>query len=239
MAQLDSATDLLGDDQGGGDVALTWAWPGDIVAQSVVFDVFGSDDGLDVFHTRYAHDVAALHVTLTGFGFSGDRYFTVVAKRLDQLSLPARILRMFMQPPPVSATPVSGSSDESVASGVGFPFGITTVGGVFAQGGDALLRGKLLQLLLTVPGERVNLPDYGTRLMDLVFDPNSDVLAATTEFTVTRAIQRYLGDEIQVSSVRVSNDEATLNVDINYVKKTDLRPEQVRIGLPLPLGATS
>lgn len=236
MAQLDSASDLRGQDLGGGDVALTWHYPVDFVAQGVVFDVYGSDDPSDVFHTLYAEGVAALSAQLAGFGFGGDRWFTVVARRADQLALPSRIVRLAVRAP--SFTSTVGAATSPAAEGLGFPFAITAAGGVLAQGGDALLRGKLLQLLLTVPGERVCLPEYGTRLMDLVFDPNSDVLAAATEFAVARAIQRWLGDEIQLDRVSITSDEATLRVDIGYVKKSDLRAEQVRIGLPLPAGAT-
>jgi phage baseplate assembly protein W len=236
MAQLPSASDLRVQDLGGGDVGLTWSYPLDITIENIVFDVFSGSDPLDALHTRYAQDIDVLDAQLTGFGFVGDHYFAVVARRGDQLGLPSRVVGLTVPPPSTALLPGAGSRDG--VSGVGFPFAITPLGGVLAQGGDPLLRGKLLQLLLTVPGERVNLPDYGTRLMDLVFDPNSDVLAATTEFTVMRAIQRYLGDEIQVSRVQVSSDEATLLVDISYVKKVDLRAEQVRIGLPLPAGAT-
>jgi uncharacterized protein len=119
--------------------------------------------------------------------------------------------------------------------GLGFPFGITASGSVFAQGGDPLLRGKVLQLLLTSPGERVNLPDYGTRLLDLVFDPNSDVLAATTQFFISRALQTYLGDEIRVGEVAITNDDSTLFVNISYTRREDGRADQLRVGVPLPV----
>jgi phage baseplate assembly protein W len=236
MVALDSAADLVGVDLGGGDVHLAWTYPVDIAANLITFDLFGSTDPLDVFHTLYATAVGALKVDLTGQGFAGDRYFTVVARRGDLRSLPARVLLLPVRGPSTLATVTGGAGAVAVAadSGLGFPFGITGAGDVFAQGGDALLRSKLLQLLLTVPGERVNLPDYGTRLVDLVFDPNSDVLAATTEFMVSRAVQRYLGDEIQLDRVQITADDATLNVDIRYVKKVDLTAQQVRVGLPLP-----
>ncbi|HEU4578340.1 MAG TPA: GPW/gp25 family protein [Polyangiaceae bacterium] len=237
MTLLASASDLRGQDQGSGNVRLSWEYPGDIAVLGIVFDVFGSADPQDVFRTRFAQDVAATAVALEGLGLSGDRYFTVVARRGDLLSLPARILRLAVQPPVAAASPPAGGSDAALASGVGFPFGISSRGGVYAQGGDLLLRGKILQLLLTSPGERVNRPDYGTRLLDLVFDPNSDVLAATTQFMVARALQKYLSDEIQIDKVLITADDAMLNVDISYIKKADLRSELVRVGVPLPGGA--
>jgi uncharacterized protein len=120
-----------------------------------------------------------------------------------------------------------------VPLGLGVPFGIDGAGHVFAQGGDALLRSKVLQLLLTSPGERVNLPDFGTRLRDLVFDPNNDVLAAATEFAVTRALQRFLGDQIHVDQVQIATRDNELHVDISYLRKSDLTTERLRIGVPI------
>jgi phage baseplate assembly protein W len=117
---------------------------------------------------------------------------------------------------------------------VGVPFGIDGAGRVFAQGGDALLRSKVLQLLLTAPGERVNLPDFGTRLRDLVFDPNNDILAAATEFAVTRALQRFLGYLIHVDTVRIASRDDELHVDISYLRKSDLSTERLRVGIPIP-----
>jgi uncharacterized protein len=120
------------------------------------------------------------------------------------------------------------------AVGIGVPFAIDDAGRVFLQGGDALLRSKVLQVLLTAPGERVNQPEFGTRLRDLVFDPNNDILAAATEFAVTRALQRFLGDQIDVEGVQISTLESELHVDISYVRKRDLTAERVRVGIPIP-----
>jgi uncharacterized protein len=236
VTQLASASDLTGRDRGAGNVTLSWSYPGDIAALAIVFDVFGSADPRDLFHARLAGDVAATTVDLEGFGFAGDRYFTVVARRGDRLSLPARALLLPVQPPSLPGPTPAGGAAGALASGLGFPFGITSLGGVFAQGGDALLRGKILQLLLTSPGERVNLPDFGTRILDLVFDPNSEVLAATTEFMVARALQKFMADEIQIDKVEITADDSTLNVEISYLKKADLRAELVRVGIPLPSG---
>ena len=46
------------------------------------------------------------------------------------------------------------------------------------------------QALFTNPGERVNRPDFGCWLLQLVFMPNSDAHAIATEFTVESALQR-------------------------------------------------
>ena len=53
------------------------------------------------------------------------------------------------------------------------------------------------------PGERVNRPDFGSGLLQLVFAPNSPELAAALQFTVQAALQRWLGDLIDVQTLEV------------------------------------
>ena len=53
------------------------------------------------------------------------------------------------------------------------------------------------------PGERVNRPDFGSGLLQLVFAPNSPELAAALQFTVQAALQRWLGDVIEVQRLEV------------------------------------
>jgi phage baseplate assembly protein W len=72
------------------------------------------------------------------------------------------------------------------------------------------------QVLFTSPGERVNRPTFGCGLLQLVFAPNSDELAATTQYLVQGALQQWLGDLIQVNSVTVANEDSTLRVAVSY-----------------------
>ena len=60
------------------------------------------------------------------------------------------------------------------------------------------MRDLIEQVLFTAPGERVNRPDFGSGLLQLVFAPNSDELAAATQFLVQGALQQWLGDLIEV-----------------------------------------
>lgn len=234
-APITSPADLSAEDRGAGMVLLAWTYADDIEAQKIGFDVFSSPDPLDPFRTLRAGNLKVTTTLIPGFAEGGHHYFTVIAKRGGAYSLPSKTVSLFVQPVQAPVfTPPGGGGPPSAPSGLGFPFQIDGTGGVYAQGGDPLLRGKILQLLLTSPGERVNLPEYGTRLRDLVFDPNNDILAATTEFMVNRALQRYLGDELQVDQVAVKSEESSLQVEIVYVRKADLRMERLRIGLPIP-----
>ena len=79
------------------------------------------------------------------------------------------------------------------------------------------VRDMIEQLILTAPGERVNRPDFGSGLLQLVFAPNSPELAATVQFTLQAALQRWLGDVISVSQLDVGAVDSTLRVDITYI----------------------
>lgn len=82
---------------------------------------------------------------------------------------------------------------------------------------DDHIRDMIEQVLFTAPGERVNRPDFGCNLMQLVFAPNSDELATATQFLVQGALQQWLGDLIHLTSVDVQNEESTLRITVNYV----------------------
>lgn len=112
---------------------------------------------------------------------------------------------------------------------VGFPFRVNEEGRVASLGGNDNLQAKILQVMLTTPGERVNLPDFGCGLRDLVFDPNNDILAATTEFAINKALQQWLGNDIIVSSVDVSSSEGELQIEVTYVRRDQLEPARIKI----------
>jgi len=84
---------------------------------------------------------------------------------------------------------------------------------------DDHVRDMIYQVLFTNPGERVNRPDFGCGLKMLLFMPNSDALAATTQVLVKGALQRWLEAEIQVEKVEVSAEESSLVVTIVYVRR--------------------
>jgi hypothetical protein len=81
------------------------------------------------------------------------------------------------------------------------------------------------QLLFTAPGERVNQPDFGSGLLQMVFAPNSTELAAALQFTTQSAVQRYLGDLIDLRDLQVAVSDATLMVTVRYVIRATQQPQ--------------
>ena len=100
---------------------------------------------------------------------------------------------------------------------IAFPFRIDGRGRTAEMNGDDHIREMIEQFLFTNPGERVNRPDFGSGLLQLVFAPNSSELAATLQFTTQAGLQRWLGDVIDVQTLRVSAEDSTLRVLVEYV----------------------
>jgi phage baseplate assembly protein W len=101
-----------------------------------------------------------------------------------------------------------------------FPFHIDGRGRTAETGEDDHIRDMIFQVLFTDPGERVNRPDFGCGLKQFVFAPNSDALAAATQFLVQGALQRWLDPVISIESVSVEAVEAELSVTIVYSKRS-------------------
>jgi hypothetical protein len=104
-----------------------------------------------------------------------------------------------------------------MSTNVAFPYRIDERGRT-AQADDARhVRELIEQVLFTSPGERVNRPTFGSGILQLVFAPASDALAATVQASVLAALQRWLGELIQVADVRATSVDALLTVEIDYV----------------------
>ena len=89
--------------------------------------------------------------------------------------------------------------------------------------GDLHLRDKVLAVLFTAPGERVNNPRFGVGLNRTVFDPLDDLTAAALEFRITEGLRRELGAEADVSSVevQVGPAEGEMLVAVTYQRRAD------------------
>lgn len=99
---------------------------------------------------------------------------------------------------------------------IDYPFHLDSRGRTASTDQDDHIRDLIQQVLFTAPGERVNRPDFGSGLMQMVFAPNSDELATATQFLVQGSLQQWLGDLIQVESVQVKSVDSTLEVTIVY-----------------------
>jgi hypothetical protein len=105
-----------------------------------------------------------------------------------------------------------------------FPFRIDPASQQTAQIGYAAHVDQMVrQLLLTTPGERVDLPQFGCGLRSLVFAPSTDALAATVKLRVIQGLNQWLAGVVHVVGVAVGGtpggaaaDPGTLEVTVTY-----------------------
>ena len=109
-----------------------------------------------------------------------------------------------------------------------FPFHTDARGRTATTAPADHLRDLIEQVLFTSPGERVNRPAFGCGLLQLVFRPNSDELAAATQFLVQGALQQWLGDRIQVEAVQVTHSDGRLEVAVQYLTRIDQQRRTAR-----------
>jgi uncharacterized protein len=97
-----------------------------------------------------------------------------------------------------------------------YPFHFDAAGRTATTDPADHLRDLIEQLLFTNPGERVNRPEFGSGLLQLVFTPNSPELAAALQLAVQAALDTWLGDILSVEELIVTSTDATLAVDLRY-----------------------
>jgi phage baseplate assembly protein W len=116
---------------------------------------------------------------------------------------------------------------------VDFPYRIDTRGRTGATSYEDHIRDMIEEVLFTAPGERVNRPTFGCGLLQLVFAPNSDELAAATQYIVQGSLQQWLGDLIQVDSVQIENRDSTLSVSLNYTLRRTKQNQTAQFDRPV------
>jgi len=78
------------------------------------------------------------------------------------------------------------------------------------------IRDELVQLLLTNPGERVFLPEFGGGVRRLVFENMDQATGGMTKASLTQAISRWLGHRIKLEELQVTVENETIQVEIKY-----------------------
>jgi len=131
--------------------------------------------------------------------------------------------------------------------GVPYPITKNPLGFFKIQKDLALIKSDLLILLLTNPGERVFLPDFGTPLKSLIFEQSDVVLENKVKEIIIDSISRW-EPRITVSSIDVSRpskdvlnkDDSQQDLDnILYINIKFFDPEQItniqELKLQIPL----
>jgi len=90
--------------------------------------------------------------------------------------------------------------------GLKYPISDNPKGLMAAATGAAAIKSDLMQLILTNPGERVMLSDFGTGLRKLLFEQNNDILFEKIRSAIIEAISRW-EPRVVLQEVIVTNQD--------------------------------
>lgn len=135
----------------------------------------------------------------------------------------------------------------------GAPYPITKhpLGLLRVQRGVNQIKSDLLSLLLTEPGERVMLPEFGTPLKQFFFEQNDSVIVDKVREVIANSIKTW-EPRIAVTAIDVTNSRASIDpslspldnhesvdhvlmIRINFTDFEDIRNVQ-ELTLQIPIG---
>jgi len=119
--------------------------------------------------------------------------------------------------------------DEWVGRGPRFPMRPDRGTGAFEYvDGMEIIRQSVATILDTDPGERIMLPSFGCGLRRYLMEPNTLSTRTSMEQDITTALQAW-EPRIQLGNVAVTpgDDPALVWIEIAYVRRADLRPDNL------------
>ena len=115
------------------------------------------------------------------------------------------------------------------------PFKLRDERGAIAvtEDADRHLRDKILAVLFTAPGERVNAPRFGVGLDRTVFEGLDELTISAVEFRVAEGLRQHVGDELLIDGVDVDTEPegGQLVLSIAYRRRLDRQPSNLEIVL--------
>jgi phage baseplate assembly protein W len=90
------------------------------------------------------------------------------------------------------------------------------------------IKANLLNLLLTYPGERINEPNFGVGIKNLLFEQDIDLI--TLKLQIQDQINKFI-TEIKLEGVttNISEDEHTLFISLTYIYLLDNSEESIQL----------
>lgn len=130
--------------------------------------------------------------------------------------------------------------------GAPYPIKKTALGLLPTQTGLDQVKADLLILLMTNPGERVMLPEYGTGLNSLLFQQNDEEIVEKAREMIANAISIWeprivIKDiEVNIGSLSYSTDDMhhALHIKIDFFDQDKIQEVQELV-LKVPLGANN
>jgi len=104
--------------------------------------------------------------------------------------------------------------------GANYPWRFNKISSTEITNGLDKINDSIYAILATYPGERVNLPNFGSKLPALCFEMNTDELKSDLKFWTAEAIRtwekRIILRDIQIADDPSFTDNNTINILITY-----------------------
>jgi len=111
---------------------------------------------------------------------------------------------------------------EFLGKGWRFPVAVNLTGGLATSSLEENVRESIFVIIGTAPGERVNRPDFGCRIHDLMFQPNNPLTSARAAYYVQEALWEWERriDNIEVQALPNAAEPNRLDIRVSYTLTT-------------------
>lgn len=103
-----------------------------------------------------------------------------------------------------------------IYTGIKYPFQRGGTSFPAAATDDELIRDSLLQLILTMNGERIMRPEFGTNALSFIFENNDAVLSNLLRAEIQGVIARF-EPRVQLVDIRIAQRASEIILTIVYV----------------------
>jgi phage baseplate assembly protein W len=103
----------------------------------------------------------------------------------------------------------------------GFPYRVGADGSTARAGHDEHIRDLIETILFTRRGERVNRPDFGAGVAELIFAENAPEMAAAAQHMVQAALQQWLAGVIEIRGVDTFSQDSLLSITVRFAALDD------------------
>lgn len=98
---------------------------------------------------------------------------------------------------------------------------------------DRHLREKILAVLFTNPGERVNLPHFGVGLRRSMFEGIDELMLGALRFRIVQGLNRDVGTDVEIDDVgittRAEGGEVSMSIDYRRIGDRTVHRLEVRL----------
>lgn len=125
--------------------------------------------------------------------------------------------------------------------GLSFPFRVSPGGSIVWSDGEVNVRESICTLLRTSRGERLGRPDFGCRLQQLLFEPNSVATLRLIQEEITQSVGRW-EPRVRLDGVIATvnaSDPRAVDVELSYTLTATGARERLKLGISPDLGGTT